>query len=108
MQEMLYLPPALGVLGLIIAFVIYGVVKKYPEGDSAIKKISDAIHTGAMTFMHREYKMLAIFAGILLIILWVSPLGANTALAFAVGAISSALAGYIGMYTATKANVRTT
>ena len=108
MQEMLYLPPALGVLGLIIAFIIYGVVKKYPEGDSSIKKISDAIHTGAMTFMHREYKMLAIFAGILLIILWVSPLGANTALAFAVGAVSSALAGYIGMYTATKANVRTT
>ncbi|GAA4362795.1 sodium-translocating pyrophosphatase [Kangiella marina] len=108
MQEMLYLPPALGVLGLIIAFIIYGVVKKYPEGDSAIKKISDAIHTGAMTFMHREYKMLAIFAGILLIILWFSPLGYNTALAFAVGAISSALAGYIGMYTATKANVRTT
>jgi len=105
---MLYLPPALGVLGLIIAFIIYGVVKKYPEGDSSIKKISDAIHTGAMTFMHREYKMLAIFAGILLIILWVSPLGANTALAFAVGAVSSALAGYIGMYTATKANVRTT
>ncbi|GAA0201002.1 sodium-translocating pyrophosphatase [Kangiella japonica] len=108
MQEMLYLPPALGVLGLIIAFIIYGVVKKYPEGDSAIKKISDAIHSGAMTFMHREYKMLAIFAGILLIILWFSPLGHNTALAFAVGAISSALAGYIGMYTATKANVRTT
>ncbi|MBV35772.1 MAG: sodium-translocating pyrophosphatase [Rickettsiales bacterium] len=108
MQDMLYLPPALGVLGLIIAFIIYGVVKKYPEGDSAIKKISDAIHSGAMTFMHREYKMLAIFAGILLIILWFSPLGHNTALAFAVGAISSALAGYIGMYTATKANVRTT
>lgn len=108
MPDMLYLPPALGVLGLIIAFIIYGVVKKYPEGDSAIKKISDAIHSGAMTFMHREYKMLAIFAGILLIILWFSPLGHNTALAFAVGAISSALAGYIGMYTATKANVRTT
>ncbi|AOE50554.1 sodium-translocating pyrophosphatase [Kangiella sediminilitoris] len=108
MQEMLYLPPALGVLGLIIAFVIYGVVKKYPEGDSGVKKIADAIHSGAMTFMHREYKMLAIFAGILLIILWFSPLGYKTALAFAVGAISSALAGYIGMYTATKANVRTT
>lgn len=108
MQEMLYLPPALGLLGLIIAFVIYGVVKKYPEGDSAIKKISDAIHAGAMTFMHREYKMLAIFAGILLLILWFSPLGYKTALSFGVGAVSSALAGYIGMYTATKANVRTT
>lgn len=108
MQEMLYLPPALGVLGLIIAFVVYGVVKKYPEGDSTVKKISDAIHSGAMTFMHREYKMLAIFAGILLLILWFSPLGYKTALSFGVGAVSSALAGYIGMYTATKANVRTT
>ena len=108
MTDNMILPPLLGLIGLAFAFIIYFVVKKYPEGDDKIKKIGDAIHSGAMVFMHREYRMLALFAGILLIILWLSPLGGNTALAFAVGAVSSALAGYIGMYTATKANVRTT
>ncbi|HEY9029872.1 MAG TPA: sodium-translocating pyrophosphatase [Kangiella sp.] len=108
MTDNMILPPLLGLIGLAFAFIIYFVVKRYPEGDDKIKKIGNAIHSGAMVFMHREYRMLALFAGILFIILWLSPLGGNTALAFAVGAISSALAGYIGMYTATKANVRTT
>ncbi len=108
MTDNMILPPLLGLIGLAFAFIIYFVVKRYPEGDEKIKKIGNAIHSGAMVFMHREYRMLALFAGILFIILWLSPLGGNTALAFAVGAVSSALAGYIGMYTATKANVRTT
>ncbi len=108
MQDMLFLPPALGVIGLIVAMVIYFVVRRYPEGSDTIRKIADAIHSGAMVFMHREYKMLFIFAGILFVLILFSPLGGNTALSFAVGAISSALAGYIGMYTATRANVRTT
>ncbi|WP_223671287.1 sodium-translocating pyrophosphatase [Kangiella shandongensis] len=108
MTDNMILPPLLGLIGLAFAFIIYFVVKRYPEGQDKIKKIGNAIHSGAMVFMHREYRMLALFAGILFIILWLSPLGGNTALAFAVGAVSSALAGYIGMYTATKANVRTT
>ncbi len=108
MTDNMILPPLLGLIGLAFAFIIYFVVKKYPEGEDKVKKIGDAIHSGAMVFMNREYRMLAMFAGILLIILWLSPLGGYTALAFAVGAVSSALAGYIGMYTATKANVRTT
>lgn len=108
MTDNMILPPLLGLIGMAFAFIIYFVVKKYPEGEDKVKKIGDAIHSGAMVFMNREYRMLAMFAGILLIILWLSPLGGYTALAFAVGAVSSALAGYIGMYTATKANVRTT
>lgn len=108
MFENLLLPPILGVVGLVCALIIYMLVKKYPEGDSKIKKIADAIHAGAMVFMNREYKMLAIFAGILLIGIYFSPLGFDTALSFTVGAVASGLAGYIGMYAATKANVRTT
>ena len=60
-----------------------------------------------MVFMRREYKMLAIFAGVLLVVLLFS-LGVGTAFAFLVGALCSAGAGYIGMSTATRANVRTT
>ena len=107
MLELSYLPPVLGVVGLVVAFVIYGIVKSYPAGEEKITKIADAIHRGAMVFMHREYKMLSIFAIVLIVLLALS-LGQKTTIAFIVGALSSSLAGYIGMFTATKANVRTT
>jgi K(+)-stimulated pyrophosphate-energized sodium pump len=108
MSSMTNLPPIFGVLGLVCALVIYLMMTKYPEGDDKIKKIAAAIHEGAMVFMHREYLMLLAFAGPLFLIILISPLGWNTALSFAVGALTSALAGYLGMFAATKANVRTT
>ena len=61
MNNLLALPPTLGVLGLIIAFVIYQMVLRYDPGDGLVKKIGDQIHLGAMVFMHREYKMLGLF-----------------------------------------------
>jgi len=108
MTDLSLLPPIFGVVGLVAAFVVYGLVKRYDEGTDAVKKIGDAIHTGAMVFMRREYTMLGIFAAVLLVLLFISGLGAGTAGAFLAGALSSAAAGWIGMYTATKANVRTT
>ena len=109
MLEQTILPPALGLVGLACAFIVYALVKRYAEGENNVRKIADQIHSGAMVFMRREYLMLALFAGVLLIILFVSPgLGPSTAVAFVLGALSSAGAGWIGMYTATKANVRTT
>ena len=109
MLEQTILPPVLGLVGLACAFIVYALVKRYAEGEDNVRKIADQIHSGAMVFMRREYLMLALFAGVLLIILFVSPgLGPSTAIAFILGALSSAGAGWIGMYTATKANVRTT
>ena len=108
MTEFTLVPPLLGAVGLIAAFIIYALVKRYDEGDEAIKKIADAIHSGAMVFMRREYSMLALFAVALLVLLYFSGLGVETVWAFIAGALSSAGAGWIGMYTATKANVRTT
>jgi len=102
------IPPIFGIGGLIIAFIIYHLMTRWSPGGDKIQKIAGAIHEGAMVFMKREYLMLAAFAGTLLVIILVSPLGMNTALAFFVGAVSSALAGWLGMYAATKANVRTT
>ncbi|MBH81388.1 MAG: sodium-translocating pyrophosphatase [Gammaproteobacteria bacterium] len=107
MLDSALIPPAFGILGLVVAFIIFGLVKRYDEGAENIRKIADAIHDGAMVFMRREYTMLAIFAGVLLIILYFA-LGTDTAIAFIVGALASAAAGGIGIYTATKANVRTT
>ena len=109
MLEQTILPPVLGLVGLACAFIVYALVKRYAEGEDNVRKIADQIHSGAMVFMRREYLMLALFAGVLLIVLFVSPgLGPSTAIAFVLGALSSAGAGWIGMYTATKANVRTT
>lgn len=100
------IPPALGVLGLLIVFFIYQWIKKQPGGSGAVQKIGDQIHIGSIVFMKREYKMLSIFALVLLILLYIF-LGPASALCFLVGAVASATAGYIGMNTATIANVRT-
>ena len=107
-MSMTLIPPVLGVLGLIAAFIVYGLVKSYPEGTGKVKSIGESIHHGAMVFMRREYSILAIFSAVVLVLIFISPLGWRTALAFVVGALCSGTAGYIGMYTATKANVRTT
>ncbi len=98
--------PGLGVLGLFIVVVIYQWITKQDGGSGAVKKIGEQIHIGAIVFMKREYKMLSIFALVLLVLLYVF-LGAASALCFLVGAVTSATAGYIGMNTATIANVRT-
>tara|TARA_B110000459_G_scaffold104207_1_gene115735 strand:- start:1286 stop:3277 length:1992 start_codon:yes stop_codon:yes gene_type:complete len=108
MTEYFVIPPIIGFAGLAIAFIIYHIMLRHDPGDGVVKKIGDQIHLGAMVFMHREYKMLAIFSVVLLVAIFVSPLGLNTAIAFIAGALSSATAGYLGMFAATKANVRTT
>lgn len=102
-----YCAPLFGLVGLAMAFVLYRMVLGYCSGEGRIIQISEAIHLGAMVFLKREYKMLFYFTTVLVALLWYF-LGWKTALSCAVGAVSSALAGYIGMYAATKANVRTT
>jgi len=100
------LPPLLGLFGMLAAFVVYGLVMKYPDGEDKVKKIGDQIHTGALAFMKTEYKYLLIFIAVLVVLAQVF-LGTETAIAVIVGAACSSLAGFIGMYAATKANVRT-
>ena len=102
-----YLPPVLGGIGLVAAFMIYLMVRKYPGGEGKIAAIAESIHLGAMVFIRREYTMLIIFVIIVAVLLAIS-LGLDTMSAFLTGAFCSAAAGYIGMYTATRANVRTT
>ena len=99
-------PPLLGLFGMIAAFVVYLLVMKYPDGEDKVKKIGDQIHAGALAFMKTEYKYLTVFI-VVLVILSQMFLGTETAIAVVVGAACSSLAGFIGMYAATKANVRT-
>jgi len=105
MQEQM-VPAIFGGIGLMIAFALYQTVKKYPAGEGKVIEIGEAIHLGAMVFMKREYTILAGFIVIVAVLLAFS-LGMNTTIAFLVGSISSAMAGYFGMFAATKANVRT-
>ena len=100
------IPPVLGIVGLIAAFVVYLLVMQYPDGEKKVKKIGDQIHSGALAFMKTEYKYLLIFIVILVGLVWLG-LGMYSAIAVIVGAACSSLAGFIGMYAATKANVRT-
>ena len=106
-ESYIYLPPLLGIFGLLVALAIYIVVSRYPAGNEAVTKIGDQIHSGAMTFMRREYSYLVPFAAVVIAIVYISGLGVYTAIAVFVGALSSATAGWLGMYSATKANVRT-
>ncbi len=100
------IPAILGILGLGSAWLVYLYVRNSPEGDGKVKEIADEIHSGAMVFMAREYRPLSIFGLICAIALYVT-LGWQTCVAFVLGAFCSATAGYIGMFSATKANVRT-
>ncbi len=102
-----FIPPLFGLLGLLVAYIIFHKVMRYREGCEKVAKIAHEIHLGAMVFMRREYTMLILFAGVLAVLLFFS-LGWRTTLAFIVGATTSGLAGFLGMFTATRANARTT
>jgi len=104
MQTMI--PVLLGILGISAAFGLYRLVLSYPEGDGKALQIAESIHVGAMVFLKREYSILGIFVLVVAVLLALS-LGMNTTIAFLVGAGCSALAGYFGMFAATRANVRT-
>ena len=105
--------PAFGVLALLFVFIKNIWVTKQEEGDAKMARIAKNIADGAMSFLKAEYKILAIFVIAVAVLLYFK--GSNeagshvmVAVSFIVGAICSALAGFIGMKVATKANVRTT
>jgi K(+)-stimulated pyrophosphate-energized sodium pump len=107
MNQMM-IPPVLGVVGLIVAFIIFRIVMRYPVMEGKPAKIAKLIQEGAMAFMRRELILIAISVAVIFIALALSDLGIQTAVSFLVGAICSALAGFLGMMATTRANVRTT
>lgn len=109
----IYILPLFGILSLLFTYVKSNWISKQDPGTEKMVRISGYIAEGAMAFLRAEYKVLAIFVTLVAILLAVTanmkedshPL---VAVSFILGALSSALAGYIGMKAATKANVRTT
>ncbi|MDC0107064.1 sodium-translocating pyrophosphatase [Flavobacteriaceae bacterium] len=111
-SNIIFLPIALAVLGLLFMFVKMAWVKKQPAGDEKMQGISKAIKEGALAFLGAEYRLLAIFVVIASVALYGISLVVETTSwmivpAFIFGAILSALAGNIGMRIATDSNTRT-
>ncbi|NLO29952.1 MAG: sodium-translocating pyrophosphatase [Methanosarcina mazei] len=109
MDMLIYLTPICALIGLIFAGISYKNVRNEGEGNELIKKITAAIHGGAMVYLNRQYRAIAVFVVFIAIVLaLVLPNGVLTAACFVFGAVLSAPAGYAGMLTATIANGRTT
>jgi len=106
-MDLVYLAPIGAVLALLFAGYSYMSIKREGTGTELMQKIAAAIHEGAMVYLNKQYRAIALFVIVLAIVLaiWIEPL---TAACFVLGAALSATAGYIGMFTATAANVRTT
>jgi K(+)-stimulated pyrophosphate-energized sodium pump len=112
MEKLIYLVPAMAVIGLLYTFVKFNWVSKQDAGNDRMKEISNHIADGAMAFLKAEWKILGYFVVIVAILLGVMAMANpnshwSIALAFVLGAVFSATAGYIGMRIATKSNVRT-
>lgn len=109
MDMLIYLAPICALIGLIFAGISYKNVQNEGEGNDLIKKITALIHGGAMVYLSRQYRAIAVFVVLTAIVLaLILPNGALTAACFVFGAVLSATAGYVGMLTATLANGRTT
>jgi K(+)-stimulated pyrophosphate-energized sodium pump len=113
MDSLFYVIPAFGVLALIFMAIQSAWVSKQEVGNEKMARIAKHIADGSMAFLRAEYRILAMFVVVVAIFLaWsgTSTEGSSplVALSFIIGAICSALAGFIGMKVATKANVRTT
>jgi K(+)-stimulated pyrophosphate-energized sodium pump len=113
MEYIIYAVPALGIIGLLVMAVKSAWVSKQDAGDANMQELAGHIANGAMAFLKAEWKVLTYFAIVAAILLaWSGTLVDNSspiiAVSFLIGAVFSAVAGYIGMNIATKANVRTT
>ena len=113
MDNLVFAAPVAGVIALAFAFVKAKKVTAQDAGTDNMKVIAQRIEDGAMAFLRAEYKVLAGFVAVVAILLAIANSGGENqspiiAGAFVLGAIASALAGWVGMSVATKANVRTT
>ena len=107
-----YAVPAMGIVGLLYTLLKFNWVAKQPAGGDRMKEISNYIAEGAMAFLKAEWKILGYFVVIVALLLGFMASKNSTShwsisIAFVIGAVFSATAGYIGMKVATKANVRT-
>jgi len=102
---MIFIPIIVSIVSLIFAYFLIQEVNKSPAGTGKMIEIAQAIKEGAIAFLKRQYRTIGIVAIVLFFILFAT-LGIKSALGFLIGALASALSGFIGMMVSTKANVR--
>jgi K(+)-stimulated pyrophosphate-energized sodium pump len=108
MEALIYLAPLAGLISLLFAGFFANSVLKEDAGSEKMQEIAGAVQEGAMAYLNRQYKTIAIVAVILAVLIFaLLPEGSKIAIGFLVGAISSAAAGYVGMNVSVRANVRT-
>jgi K(+)-stimulated pyrophosphate-energized sodium pump len=112
MEQLFYLIPVMGLIGLIYTLIKFKWILKQDAGNERMKEIAHHIAEGAMAFLKSEWKILSYFVVIVALLLGIMANNNPQShwsifIAFIVGAVCSALAGFIGMKAATKANVRT-
>jgi K(+)-stimulated pyrophosphate-energized sodium pump len=103
----LWLSIGAGALAILFGVISTQWILKQPAGSSRMQEIAAAIQEGAKAYMDRQYTTIGIVGVVVTLVLGFSPLGWSTAIGFVIGAVFSALAGYIGMYVSVRANVRT-
>ncbi len=101
-----WMPMIVSVLGMFTAWLIFMEIASEPAGEQDARDIAESIHLGAMVFIRQEYTVLLVFVLLVIGILAVTT-SLTAGLVFLLGSVSSALAGFVGLYTATMANVRT-
>ena len=102
-----YVAPVAALVGLIVAFCLASWISKADEGTDRMKEIAGYIREGAMAFLKREYKTMAIVIVVLFLLIGFGLQSWTTAVLYVIGALLSVLAGFFGMNVATKGNVRT-
>ncbi|MDO4799773.1 MAG: sodium/proton-translocating pyrophosphatase, partial [Bacillota bacterium] len=107
-MNLAFVSAAIGGLALVFAaFLVVVRINSVQVKHDRMNQIASYIQQGAMAFLKREYKVLIIFSAVLAIAIFIGLKSVETAISFVVGAAFSALAGFVGMRVATKANVRT-
>ena len=105
MDQLLYSAPIAGIIGLVFAVYLVSYIMKLDAGTEKMKAIASAIQEGAMAYLNRQYKTVAVIAVILAVLIGLT-INIETAIGFVLGALMSAAAGYLGMNISVRSNVR--
>ena len=106
MDELIYVIPIAGIIGLLFAGYLTWNVFRRDKGTPEMREIGDAIREGAMAYLARQYKTIAVISAILAVVISIG-INLQVGVAFILGAFFSALSGYIGMYVSVNSNIRT-